>query len=295
MIKQKKFVIIDGNALLHRAFHALPPMTLKDGTLVNAVYGFTRMLLGVIEELKPDYLAVAFDLPQPNFRHRLYVAYQYKRPAMDRELADQVNRVKQVVETLGIPIFTAPGFEADDVIGSLARQAETAGVATVIITGDRDMMQLAAGQTKLYFPERGLVDNQLLGVKPAQVVDYKALVGDSSDNYPGVPGVGPKTAVSLLQKYQTLNNVYRHLDKIRPVVAKKLREGQESAWLSRKLAKIDTQAPAKLDLVAARVHDYDQEKARQLFEELQFRSLLAKLPGVSQATITKKDQQMELL
>ncbi|PIU02319.1 hypothetical protein COT66_00875 [Candidatus Shapirobacteria bacterium CG09_land_8_20_14_0_10_49_15] len=292
----KKFLLVDGHSLLYRAYHAFPnTLRTRQGEIVNAVYGFTRMLLGVIEELKPDYLAVAFDLPQPNFRHRLYVAYQYKRPAMDRELADQVNRVKQVVETLGIPIFTAPGFEADDVIGSLARQAETAGVATVIITGDRDMMQLAAGQTKLYFPERGLVDNQLLGVKPAQVVDYKALVGDSSDNYPGVPGVGPKTAVSLLQKYQTLNNVYRHLDKIRPVVAKKLREGQESAWLSRKLAKIDTQAPAKLDLVAARVHDYDQEKARQLFEELQFRSLLAKLPGVSQATITKKDQQMELL
>lgn len=283
----KKLLLIDGHSLLHRAYHAFPStLRTSQGEMVNAVYGFTRMLLSAIEELKPDYLVVAFDLPQPNFRHHLYVAYQHKRPVMDKELADQIDRVNQVVSTFGIPVLTAPGYEADDVIGTLAKQAEKKDLQTLIITGDRDMMQLVTDKTKLYFPERGVANDRLLGVRPDQVIDYKALVGDSSDNYPGVPGIGPKTATALLRKYQTLNKIYQNLDKIKPSVAKKLKAGRESAELSKKLAKIVTNTPVKLNLKAARVH-YNQQKVRQLLKELQFTSLLDKLP--------KAEKQMELL
>jgi len=294
----KRLVLIDGHAILYRAYHAFPKtLRTRRGEMVNAVYGFTRMLLGVIESLKPDYLIVTFDLPQPNFRHKLYVAYQHKRPIMDRELADQIARINQVVKTFNIPIFTAPGFEADDVIGTLTKQAEKKGVRTVIITGDRDIMQLVGKKTRVYSPVRGFSQGELfdvekvkrlLGVKPDQIVDYKALVGDSSDNYPGVPGVGPKTATQLLQTYQTLDNVYQNLEKIRPAVAKRLKEGREGAKVSKKLAKIVTDVPAKLNLAAARLHDYDEEQVKKLFEELQFKSLMRKLPGV------KKNQESRI-
>lgn len=313
----KRLVLIDGHAILHRAYHAFPAsLTTRKGEQINAVYGFTKILLTVLKDLHPEYIAVTFDLPKPTFRHKEYVGYQVQRPKTDRELVDQINRVNQVVRSLNIPIFSKEGYEADDVIGTLARQAEKKGVETVIITGDRDIMQLVNTRVKVYAPVRGFIEAQLfgenevkklLGVKPEQIIDYKALVGDASDNYPGVPGIGPKTAVRLLIAYGNLAGVYKNLKKIKPIISHKLVKGRESALLSQKLATIVTNAPVKLDLKACRVHDYDQGKAIELFKELEFRSLINKLPGVESdgkeeslkalkdTEGTEKNRQMKLI
>lgn len=294
----KRLVLIDGHAILHRAYHAFPKnLTTRKGELVNAVYGFTRMLFGVIKDLKPDYLAVTFDLPKPTFRHEIFLGYQSKRPRMDAELADQIERVHQIVEVLNLPIFEMAGFEADDLIGTLTKQASKKNVATIIVTGDRDIMQLVNQKVKVYAPIRGFSGaelfgrkkvRQLLDVWPEQIVDYKALVGDASDNYPGVPGVGPKTATKLLAKYKNLGAIFKNTAKIEPRVVNKLTDGRELAFLCQKLAKIVTNVPIKLSLKACRVHDYDQEKARKLFEELGFRSLINKLPGIKPVVSEKK-------
>lgn len=297
----KRLVLIDGHAILHRAYHAFPTtLKTRKGEIVNAVYGFARMLLTVIENLHPEYLVVAFDLPKPTFRHREYIGYQAQRPQMDAELEDQIERVHQVVRSLNIPIFEVEGYEADDVIGTLAKQADKRRVETIIVTGDRDIMQLVGGKIKVYVPMKGFSEAQLfkskevkelLGVKPEQIVDYKALVGDSSDNYPGVPGIGPKTAVVLLSQFSDLDTIYRNCDKLRPIVAQKLKAGKESAALSKKLAKIVTNAPVKLELKTCRVKNYDPQKAIKLFEELEFKSLINKLLGSEKPTEKKKESE----
>ena len=309
----KRLVLIDGHAILHRAYHAFPS-TLKTrrGELVNAVYGFTRIFLAVLEDLEPAYLAVAFDLPQPTFRHQEYVGYQIQRPEMDEELFGQIERVYQIVKSLNIPIFTAPDFEADDVIGTLASQAvqnkvhRTKNIEVIIVTGDKDIMQLVNKKVKVYAPRKGfsepeIFDSQkvkkLLGVTPEQIIDYKALTGDPSDNYPGVSGIGPKTAVELLNQYGDLATIYKNLKKIKPLLAQKLKDGKENAYLSQKLATIVTKVPLKLNLKACLVHDYDHQKAIKLFEELEFKSLMSKLPGIKKAKEEKKDKtnQMSLI
>jgi len=326
----EKLVLIDGHALLHRAYHAFPTsLRTRRGELVNAVYGFTRILLTVLKELQPEYVAVAFDLPVPTFRHKEYVGYQVQRPEMDKELKGQIQRVWEVIKALNIPIFTAPGFEADDVIGTLAFQAlakknqesriknhgkkthnsqfmiHNSNLEVIIVTGDKDIMQLVREGVKVYAPGKGFSEGEffdrqkvkeVLGVWPEQVVDYKALVGDASDNYPGVPGIGPKTAVKLLEEFRDLGNIYKNLKKIAPLIAQKLIAGKESAQLSKKLATIVTNAPVKLNLKACRLKDYDPQKVRQLFEELEFRSLLNKLPGSETEKEQKaKGEQMRLI
>jgi len=302
----KRLVLIDGHAILHRAYHAFP-LTLKTrrGELVNAVYGFTRILLTVLEDLKPDFLAVAFDLPEPTFRHQEYVGYQIQRPEMDKELSGQIERVYQLVKTLNIPAFTSSNFEADDVIGTLAKQATLKNVEVMIVTGDKDMMQLVNQKVKVYAPKRGFAEPEIfdekkvkifLGVTPKQIIDYKALVGDASDNYPGVSGIGPKTAVELLNQYGDLKTIYKNLGKVKPLLAQKLKDGQENAYLSQKLATIVTKVPLKLNLKACLVHNYDHQKAVKLFEELEFKSLINKLPGFKKEK-EKKDEnnQMSLI
>lgn len=322
----KRLVLIDGHAILHRAYHAFP-LTLKTrrGETINAVYGFTRMLLTVLKNLKPDYVAVAFDLAEPTFRHELFIGYQAHRPEREVELEDQLKRVEEVVRFLNIPTFAVKGFEADDVIGTLAKQATKRGVEAIIVTGDRDIMQLVNDKVKVYVPVKGFANaklfvkknvQELLGVRPEQIIDYKAMVGDASDNYPGIPGIGPKTAVALLGKYKDLDTIYKNLrlssenlvsrsarnnniDRIKPSVAKKLIEGKESARLSRKLARIVTDVPIKLNLKACQVHDYDRGKATALFQRLEFRSLIKKLPGSEneeeRPKAEDKNKQMKLL
>ncbi|MBU1127082.1 hypothetical protein KKF11_01955 [Patescibacteria group bacterium] len=298
----KRLVLIDGHALLHRAYHAFPKtLTTRSGELVNAVYGFNRILLSTLKELEPDYLIVAVDLPEPNFRHKEFVGYQAQRPKTDNELISQIERVYETVEAFNIPILSCKGYEADDVIGTLSAQAEKNKIETIIVTGDKDIMQLATSKTKLFVPERGSSKMRMyaskdvegyLGIKPSQIIDYKGLVGDPSDNYPGIPGIGPKTAVKLLKEYKTFKEIYKNLDKINPNIAEKLREGKTSGLLSRKLAKIIRDIPVKLSLKKAKLKDYDPEKVENLYNELGFKSLLKSLPKAEEEA---KDTQMSLI
>ncbi|HBL52122.1 MAG: hypothetical protein A3D24_04075 [Candidatus Blackburnbacteria bacterium RIFCSPHIGHO2_02_FULL_39_13] len=297
----KRLVLIDGHAVLYRAFHALPPLTSSNGQLVNAVYGFVLMLLKVYQDLKPDYLVVAFDLPIPTFRHETYIAYQATRPHMDDGLKGQIVLVKEVVESARIPIFTAPGFEADDVIATLARQCKGKS-EVIIVTGDRDIFQLVDDGVKVYMLTRGMSEGRVfdkkqvkeyLGISPEQIVDYKALTGDSSDNYPGVPGIGPKTAVELLKEFGNLEKLYRNVEGVKENIKKKLKEGKESALMSQKLAQISARVPVELDLEKAKLADLKtNEKFIDKLKELGFKSLLARVRGVTDKdTDADKDKE----
>ncbi len=283
-----KLVLIDGHSLAFRAFHALPlTLTAPDGELTNAVFGFTSMLLNVLRDQRPEYVAVAFDVGK-TFRHEMFPEYKGQRERMPDELRAQVERIKQVVETLNIPIFTAEGFEADDVLATLARQASAQGVDTLIVTGDRDILQVVDDRVHVLTSGRQFSDTiiydpptvqEKYGLRPEQLVDFKALVGDKSDNIPGVRGIGEKTAAELLQKYDTLDHIYAHLDEIKPErVRKALEAGRADAELSRKLGRIAADVPLQLDLRACRTREYDRAKAIALFQDLAFRSLAEKLP-----------------
>jgi len=283
----ERLVLIDGNALLHRAYHAYP-QTLRTGKgeLTNAVYGFTSILLTVFRQLKPKYAVMAFDLPKPTFRHRKYKAYKAHRPKIDQELKEQIPRAHQIVETLNIPIFEVEGYEADDVIGTLAGNSQT--LKTIIVTGDKDALQLINNRVKVFMPGRGkrparMVDRKAFlkeyGFEPRLLVDYKALVGDPSDAIPGVKGIGPKTATKLIVKFGSLRDIYDNLDRLDVKTRQRLTNQEEQAKLSYKLAQIITQVPLEFNLEKSRLLDYDRQKVEALFEELEFRTLMARLPG----------------
>ena len=289
LMSDPKLVLIDGHSLAFRAFHAIPlSLTSPSGELTNAVFGFTSMLLNVLREQAPEYVVVAFDVGR-TFRHEMYDAYKGHRERMPDELRDQVERIKEVVNTLNIPVFTAEGYEADDVLATLARQAAGQGVHSLIVTGDRDILQVVDEYIRVLTSGRQFSDTIIYdpaaveakyGLRPDQLVDLKALVGDKSDNIPGVRGIGEKGATDLLQKYGTLDAVYEHLDEVKPDRARNaLTEGRESAELSHRLGQITTAVPVQLDLAACRTRDYDRARVVALFQDLAFRSLVEKLPG----------------
>ena len=284
--------LIDGHALAYRTFFALTAAApggdrwrTTSGEPTAGIYGFASVLMRILEQEKPEYLAVAFDTGR-TFRDDYFPAYKATRAKMPDDLRPQIERIRQLVDAFKIPRLEVEGYEADDVLGSISRQASAAGMGVKIITGDRDLLQLVderiivnlAGNkladAKDYFPEDVLA---ALGVRPDQVVDYKALVGDSSDNIPGVAGVGEKTAVSLLQKYDTLDAVYAHLEEIAKGARARLEAGRDSAYLSQRLARIQTDVPILLDLDAARTGRYDLAEVESLFRELEFRSLVGRL------------------
>jgi DNA polymerase-1 len=289
----EKLVLIDGHALAYRAYHALRPDTFSTrlGEPTNAVYGFTSMLLAVLRDEQPDYIAVTFDVGR-TFRHDEYPEYKAHRAAMPDDLATQLQRINQVVEAFNIPVFTAQGYEADDVLGTLACQAAQQGAETLIVTGDTDTFQLIDDSTRVLTSRRQYSDTVIYdeagiqeryGLRPRQLIDYKGLVGDSSDNIPGVRGVGKKTATQLLQKYGSIEAIYGHLDEVKsPRFRKALEEGRDEAFLSKHLATIVTDVPLELELEACRVTQYDRDRVTALFRELEFRSLLERLPQPSQ-------------
>ncbi len=302
-----KLVLIDGNAILHRAYHALPPLTSKDGKQINAVYGFTLMLLKIIQDLAPTHIVCAFDTPKPTFRHAEYVGYQAQRPRMSSELSEQFDLVYRVLGAIGIPIFRQEGYEADDIIGTIAKQATDNDKKNfevdevVIVTGDRDILQLVTDRIRVYMPIRGLTDAKLfgvkeviekMGVKPSQIVDYKALVGDASDNYKGVLGIGPKTAVSLIKQFGSLEGVYKHLGDIPSKISQKLAQGAEEAGLSKKLATIVTDAPITFHLDEAAVWDIKSEKVLKVFAKIGFKTLAKRVQEVGKKI--EKEKQMQL-
>ncbi len=285
----KRLVLVDGNALLHRAYHATPPLSTSKGELINAVFGFTNLLLKAIEDLNPDYMAIAWDMKAPTFRHTAYAAYKGTRGPADEALSGQYDRVHELVQSFNIPEYRLPGFEADDLVGTLARQAEKQkSLEVIIVTGDRDIMQLINKKIKVLMPKKTLIDVGLygeeefrdrFGFEPLQLIDYKALAGDASDNIPGVPGIGDITATKLIQKYGSVEKIYKHLDELPERMHNLLEAGKESAEMSKKLATIETEIPLKLDLSACMVHDFDYQKVKDLFEELEFRSLIKRIPG----------------
>jgi DNA polymerase I len=295
-------VLIDGHSLAFRALHALPAdMQAASGELTNAVFGFVSMLLNVLRDQNPEYVAVSFDVGR-TFRDDLYAEYKGHRARTPEELEPQVRRIEQVIAALNIPIFTKEGFEADDVLSTLARRAEEQGVDSLIVTGDRDILQvvdahvrvLTSGMkfsdTIIYTPE---AVQARYGVRPDQFVDYKALLGDKSDNIPGVRGIGDKGAASLLRQYGTLEGIYEHLEDI---TAKRTRtaleEGREAAFLSQRLARIVTDVPVAFDLARCRRQGYDRERIIALFQELSFKSLVDRLPpAASQGVVPSPSER----
>jgi len=284
-------LLFDGNALIHRAFHALPPLTQpKTGELVNAVYGFASTLLKVFSDFKPTHWAVAFDRPTPTFRHEMFEEYKAQRPATPEELKSQIKKVHQLVEAFHIPVFEIDGFEADDVLGTLSRQADEQGVETIIVTGDNDMLQAVLPRVKTLAPRRTFTDTvlydeeaveQKYGIKPEQLADLKALAGDVSDNIPGVPGVGEKTATKLLQQYGSLQGIYDHIEDIMPTrLQDTLREYRTQAFRNKELSTIVKDVPIKLDLKTCQVSRYDRNEVAKLFQELEFIKLLPRLPQI---------------
>jgi DNA polymerase I-like protein with 3'-5' exonuclease and polymerase domains len=288
----KRFVLVDGNALLHRAFHATPPLTTSKGELINAVYGFTNMLLKSWDDLKPDYMAIAWDKKAPTFRHQEYTQYKATRGPADETLSSQYDRVHEVVKALEVPEFGLAGYEADDLIGTLARLSveQEPEIEVIILTGDRDIMQTINEKVKVLMPKKTLTDVGLYGIQefidrfgfqPIQMIEYKALAGDASDNIPGVPGIGDVSATKLIKQYGFIEEIYKpaNLATLPERMQKLLAEGAESAAMSKRLATIDVNAPIKLDFKECEVKDYNQKKVVELFRELEFKSLVNKLTG----------------
>lgn len=288
-------MLVDGNAVFHRAFHALPDtMQTKSGQKTNAIYGFITTLLKAIKDLEPQYVAVAFDVKEPTFRHKMYAGYKAHRAETATELVDQIPFIHNVVEAFNLPLYTAPGFEADDIIGTLAEQARNENVPVVIVTGDNDSLQLVDdGKIMVYTMKRSLADTVLLdeagtiekfGVKPNQIVDYKALAGDSSDEIPGVAGIGAKTAATLLTAKPDLKSLLAAIDNnekidgVSATVIEKIKAHRADAELSYILATIRRDAPVKLDLEKSVLHDFDPKKLTELFKQLEFFSLISRLP-----------------
>ncbi|MBD3330867.1 hypothetical protein GF354_05055 [Candidatus Peregrinibacteria bacterium] len=294
----KKLILIDGNSILHRAFHAIPPIHTSTGQIVNAVYGFSSTLIGILRLHEPDYIAVAFDMKGKTFRHEKYEDYKATRVKAPDELYEQIPIIKEVVKAFEIPIFELKGYEADDLLGTMAVQAESeSDLKTYIFTSDRDAMQLVtekinvicpiSGVKKVKIYEPGDVEEKY-GLRPDQITDMKALQGDSSDNIKGIAGIGVKTARDLLQKYQTIENIYNHLDELKPAAKRKMEEGRQDAAISKELATIITDAPMKLKVRDCAVHEFDADKVRSLFRKLEFSRLLKQFDTLDRNFIARK-------
>lgn len=287
-----KLLVLDGNSVLHRAYHALPDWRNRSGEAMAGVYGFLSMLIKSLEELKPTHLAIVFDHPGPNFRNLMYVGYQTNREK-DRQLAEdiwgQIEKLKVVFERLEIPVFQVEGFEADDVIGTICQKLKNSKIQkpeTIIITGDRDLMQLVNDQVSLYMPTKGLSEGMIvnrdkvkerLGVWPEQVIDYKALVGDSSDNYPGIQGIGPVGAKKLIEEFDNFENIVKKSGN------QKVIDNYESGELSKRLATIKTDVPVTFDIKKAVVPS--TEKIKEMLKELGYKSLVKRVEIKSQDSL----------
>jgi len=302
----KRLLIIDSFSLIHRAYHALPHLSTKKGELVNAVYGFLLIFFRALKDFKPDYITACFDLSEPTFRHKEFKGYKATRPKTPEDLVSQISKVRKILESFSVPIFEKQGFEADDLLATIATKFKNNNeVETIIISGDLDTLQLVDDNTKVYALRKG-VKNAVLydkekvferyGLSPVLLSDYKALVGDQSDNIPGVSGIGPKTAIKLLQEFETLENLYEKLptsasasvkttaDKkamaskqIPNKLKEKLIKYKDQAFLSKKLAQLQINVPLNFDLVKCKL-EYNKKRATAALKELEFESLISKLP-----------------
>lgn len=282
----KKIVLIDGHSILNRAFFGVPPLTNSEGLHTNAVYGFLNIMFKILDEEKPDYLTVAFDRSEPTFRHQMFDAYKGTRKPMVQELREQVPVMKEVLQAMGIKIVEMPGYEADDLLGTIAGMAEVQGMDVSIISGDRDLLQLATEKVKIRIPKTKRTGTEIedyyaadvverYQVTPKEFIDVKALMGDSSDNIPGVPGIGEKTATNLIVAYKSIENAYAHLEEITPKRAKtNLEEHYDMAQMSKTLATIEVHAPIEFDMEAAKLTDLYTPEAYKYMKRLEFKNML---------------------
>ncbi len=301
----QKLLLIDGNSLFHRAYHALPPLTDKKGEMANAVFGFSNMIIKAIGEVKPTHIACAFDTAAPTFRHVEFEKYKAQRPAPPPDLYPQLPKVKKVLDAFGIAYFEMDGYEADDVLATLATQVlrlktkdkrlkQKKEFDVVILSGDRDCLQLVDGNIKVQAPGWNLKETTLYGAKEVrekygletrQMVDYKSLIGDVSDNVPGIAGIGPKTAAQLLQKYHTLENLFKHIDEQPESIRAKLEAGKDIALAAKKLVELDRNVDLKFtfskknDPIENLKFKPNWDQVRAEYEDLGFKSIVSKLPG----------------
>lgn len=304
-----KLLLIDGNAILHRAYHALPPLTNVSGQPVNIVYGFFSMLLNVMQDQEPDHLVVCFDMAKPTIRQSMFAGYHAHRTELPDDFVPQIAIVHEMLEKMNVRIFEQAGYEADDLIGTIATKVVNAHAAShplevVILTGDRDLLQLVNPHVNVLMPITGITKTVLYdekaveekyGVHPRQFIDYKALIGDQSDGYPGVSGIGPKTASSLLQKYETFENLYAKVGELPEKVGIKLATDAEQAALAKKLATIITDVPIQFDLSQCARADFDLQAIHNAFVEQGFKSLTARWDTYFEFEEKKDKEQLELL
>ena len=297
--QKKCLIIIDGNSVIHRAYHALPPLTTKKGEPVGAIYGFLLVFFKALKEFTPDFIVATFDLPAPTFRHKEFIHYKANRPKMPDELSWQIFKIKEILSDFNIPIFEKEGFEADDLIGTVSKLAPKKQIIpeieTVILSGDSDILQLVDSHTKVYNLKKG-VKNTILydtekikeryqGLIPQQLPDFYGLKGDPSDNIPGVKGVGEKTGIQLIKEFGNLENLYEELEKntekarnLKIKLKQILLNYKNEAFFSKNLAQIKTDVPIDFNLEKCRFKNYDKERIAEIFKEFEFYSLLEKIP-----------------
>ncbi|WP_353682063.1 DNA polymerase I [Tepidanaerobacter sp. EBM-49] len=282
----KKMLLIDGNSLLHRAFHALPPLRTSKGVPTNAVYGFLNMLLRILQEEQPDYVAVAFDKKGPTFRHEEFVEYKSTRPPTPEELIGQFDLLKEILKAMNITFFEIDGYEADDIIGTISKKGEKEGISSIIVTGDKDELQLISRNIKVLVTRKGISDieaydlekiNSKYGISPEAITDLKGLMGDKSDNIPGIPGIGEKTAAKLLQEFGSLENVLENFDKLKGKLKENIQKYADQAKDSKYLATIVTNVPLEFDFDDIKYREPDYDKLMNLLRELEFYSLIDRL------------------
>ena len=293
---KNKLVLIDGHSILNRAFYGIPPLTNSEGLHTNAVYGFLNIMFKILEEEQADHLAVAFDLSEPTFRHKMYAAYKGTRKPMPQELVEQVPLMKEVLSAMGIPIMTLAGYEADDILGTLAKKNVAEGVEIVIVSGDRDLLQIADEHIKIRIPKTSKGTTQVKDyypkdveeeyqVTPLQFIDVKALMGDQSDNIPGVPSIGEKTAINLIAAYGSIENTYAHLSEVKPPRAQKaLKEHYDMAQMSKKLATICIDCPISFSYEAMEIQNLYTQEAYEYMKRMEFKSILARFDAGSMKT-----------
>lgn len=309
----KKLLIFDGNAILHRAYHAYPPLTNPQGEPIQAVFGFFSMFLTVFTDQSPTHVVVCFDRGAPTFRMNMYAGYHAQRPKMADDFVPQVVMVHEILEKMNVQIFELDGYEADDLIGTIAYESViqkkvekskahsfSDSIEVVIVTGDRDLLQLVNSNVKVLMPINGFTKTALFdekaveekyGVHPRQFVDYKALIGDASDGYPGVTGIGPIGAAKLLQEHGTFEKLYKDIALLPEKIALKLATDAEQAALAKKLALIVTDAPIQFDINKTACIDFDLTAVREAFKKQEFKSLLTRLDTI----FGKEKEQLELL
>ncbi|MBK7377565.1 MAG: DNA polymerase I [Ignavibacteriales bacterium] len=285
----KKFVIIDAMALAYKAYFAFirNPLLSSKGEPTSATFGFITQILKVLEDFKPDYISIAFDSKEKTFRHEKYENYKSSRQAMPDDLIPQIGRIKSIIEAMNIPLYILPRYEADDIVGTAVRKAEEHGLESFAVTPDKDYVQLVTDKVKIVKPGKSSEENIILdkqkvidlyGFEPALMIDYLALIGDTSDDIPGVKGIGEKSATPLIQKYGSIENIYEHIDEIeKPAIKKKLIEGKENAFLSKDLATIHCQVPIEIDFEKAKLKNPDFDRLREIFIDLEFKNLYNRL------------------